>query len=306
LRQIAQNAGPAKGTISGALVVLQRLQEDYDLDIDHHTAKSGTQIQGASGRAVSDILAMFGEVRQYVAEGGRTNRGLRSEINSLLRALAELQLEALEVDERNRILQEMQRLLVTQVQIFFNRQRLSFEFDPTKSVQQLIRTLLRTAEESGKEGPVAQYLVGAKLALRFPDENVANQSYSTADQQTARPGDFTIRDTAFHVTVAPQFLLFEKCKRNLADGLRVYVLVPERILEAARQFAEQEAPGRITTVSIESFTAQNIEEMAYFSNSGLVKGLHALLEAYNIRTDQVEIDKSMLIEIPTNLRSSSV
>ena len=99
LRYIAQNEGPAKGTISGALVVLQRLQEDYDLHIDHHTAKSGTQIQGASGRAVSDILTTFGEVRQYVAEGGRTNRGLRSEMDSLLRVLAELRLEVLEVEE---------------------------------------------------------------------------------------------------------------------------------------------------------------------------------------------------------------
>jgi hypothetical protein len=44
--------------------------------------------------------------------------------------------------------------------------------------------------QSGKDGPVAQYLVGAKLALRFPTEKIGNESYSTADVQLNRPGDF--------------------------------------------------------------------------------------------------------------------
>ena len=78
--------------------------------------------------------------------------------------------------------------------------------------------ILAMARETGKYGPVAQYLVGAKLQLRFPEVVVRNESYSAPDQQTGQPGDFVVGDTAFHVTVAPTTGHFEKCVRNLREG----------------------------------------------------------------------------------------
>jgi hypothetical protein len=297
-----QNHGPAKGTIAGSLITLERLKEDYSLSIDKHTTERGTQIRGASGNAVAKILARFGETRQYVSEGGRTNRGLRSAVESLLNVLRELHLEKLPESNRNEILEKMQEYLVDEIRAFFNRQRLPFHFDPTKSVLQMLQNLLEAARESGKEGPVAQYLIGAKLAVRFPGEDIENFSYSTADVQTERSGDFSVRDTIFHVTVAPQTQLIEKCRKNLQNGYRVYILVPERVVLGARQLADQAVPGQITVMSIEGFTAQNIEEMACFSNNELKSRLHALLETYNKRVGEVEIDNSMLINIPANLQ----
>src|SRR4051812_31312012 len=88
-----RNGLPAKGTVAGALVVLERLQINYDLHIDAHTAEGGSQITGASGSAVARILHTFDEVRPFVAEGGRTNRGLRGDISSLLNSLRPLELE---------------------------------------------------------------------------------------------------------------------------------------------------------------------------------------------------------------------
>jgi len=55
-------------------------------------------------------------------------------------------------------------------------------------------------------------------------------------------------------------------------------------------------------VSIETFVSQNLEELSVFTTKGLVSGFRRLLETYNERVDRVETDKSMMIDIPRNLR----
>ena len=69
------SGGPARGTISAALVVLDRLMNDYDLHLSSHRAGGQSQIRGASKSAAARILAGFGESRPFLKEGGRTNRG---------------------------------------------------------------------------------------------------------------------------------------------------------------------------------------------------------------------------------------
>jgi hypothetical protein len=292
---------PAKGTISGALVVLEHLKENYNLEIDAHTAQGGSQIKGASGTAVRQILARFGETRAFVSEGGRTNRGLRGDVHTMLNAIGAAKLETLSAHERNRVLEGFQRFLVDRIRDFHNRQRLNIIFDPSKSTRQIIQDLLTLASETGKKGPVAQYLVGAKLQLRFSGEEIGNESYSTADMQLDRPGDFLIGNTVFHVTVALMPGVYDKCQRNLTGGYRVYLLVPDEFLEGARQNAKAIAPGQIAVESIESFVAQNVEELSEFSDRKLPKQFSRLLEIYNQRVDATEIDKSMMIEIPRQL-----
>lgn len=248
---------PAKGTIAGALVVLDHLKNDFVLELDDHTAKGGSQIKGASGVAVKRILANLGENRPFVSEGGRTNRGLRNDIKNLLNALKKAGLELLPSENRKYILSVCQQFLVDKVKDFHNRQRLKPIYDPSKSTWQYVRDLLDLARETGKEGPVAQYLVGAKLQLRFPNDTIRNESFSTSDEQSNLPGDFVVGNTAFHITVAPMPLVYDKCTRNLNDGFRVYLLVPDRSLAGARQNADVILMGKIAVESIESFVAQN-------------------------------------------------
>jgi hypothetical protein len=295
------SGGAPKGTIAAALVVLERLKQEYRLDIKVHTAPGGVQIKGVGGPAVKKILARFGEVRPFLKEGGRTNRGVRDQIKMMLETLENSRLVSLPPEKRADVLNDMQRFLVGKVAVFHARQRIKMVYDPSKSTWQNILGLLSVARETGKEGPVAQYLVGAKLQLRFPDIAVSNESYSTADDQLGRPGDFYIGDTAFHVTVAPMSPLFEKCRQNLDNGYRVFLLVPERALAGARQNAELMVAGRIAVESIESFVGQNIEELSYFTRDKLKNGFRRLLETYNDRVDWAETDKSMLVEIPRNL-----
>lgn len=297
------SGGPAKGTIGGALVVLDRLKTDYDLDIDKHTTDPGSsQIKGVSGAAVKKILEKYGETRRFVTEGGRTNRGLRGDIITMLETLKKLNLHTYPSEDRNRILSEFQRYLAQKVAEYHSRERLKFVYDPSKSAWQAIHELLEAAREKYVEGPVAEYLVGAKLQLRFPEFAVRNESYSVSDEQSELPGDFVVGDTVFHVTVAPMMPLLEKCLRNLETGYRVYILTRDSRVGMVRSDADQRSNGRISVSSIESFVAQNLEELSEFAQNELGDGFYALLTTYNCRTDVVETNKSMLIEIPENLR----
>lgn len=292
---------PARGTIGGALVVLDRLKEDFDLSIERHTARGGAQIVGASGAAVAAVLARFGETRPFLSEGGRTNRGLRGDIASMLLALGATDLGALSPADRAEALRELQHFLAERVREYHNRQRLRIAFDSAVSTWQFVRNLLAVAREAGKEGQVAQYLVGAKLQLRFPDEAIENFSYSTADTQLGRPGDFALGRTAFHVTVSPMVAVYGRCERNLAAGYAVYLLVPEHAVVGAKQNAEAVAPGRIVVESIETFVAQNIDELTIFGKDDRAPQLRALVDVYNRRVDAIERDKSLLIELPSRL-----
>jgi hypothetical protein len=295
---------PAKGTVGGALVVLDRLKTDFNLDMVHHRARGGAQIKGVSGPYVTAVLKAFGETRPFLSEGGRTNRGLPKDIETMLAALATTPLAGMDGTERIAVLEELQRFLVAKVRALHQRERIPLEFSYHKTTRRLVNEILQAARSEQKSGQVAQYLVGAKLQQRLsPQEiDVTNESYSTADATSNRPGDFLIGDTVIHVTMTPGLPLFEKCRRNLADDYRVLILVPEDAVYGARQNAEGVGEGRISVEAIESFVGQNVDEMSGFSSHGLKDKLLELLQIYNSRVDSVEPDKSVLIEIPPNLR----
>lgn len=301
LKIVKANNGPANGTIAATLVLLERLKEKYDLDFENHVAPGGAQIKGASGISVATILSNFGETRSFAKEGGRTNRGGQGEIRPLFKSLVSLKLELLTQQERNNVLTSFQAFLVERVQDFHNRQKLKLVFDPKFSTWQIIHDLFETSHNEGKAGYVMQHLVGAKLQLRFPDIIISNQSASTADRPTNRSGDFAIGNTVFHVTVSPMEGVYKKCQENLKEGLKVYLIVPDGKLAAARQLAEQYCNGQIAVESFESFVSQNIEEISMFSSDRLKHSIVGLINLYNERVNAVEVDKSLMIELPFNL-----
>jgi len=292
---------PPKGAIAGALVILGRLQKDFDLKLSNHLATGGAQIRGAGRAALKKILADFGEERPFLSEGGRTNRGLPGQVRDLLANLGELGIAQFPADPRGDVLRTMQSWLVERVREFHQRQRIRISFDPAKTTAQLVKELLGEAKQNRKDGPLAQHLVGAKLQLRYPDLQIENNSYSTADLQLGRAGDFLVGDTAFHVTVAPMPPVYERCQHNLQRGIRPYLLVPDEKVVGAAQNCETMAPGKVTVLSIETFVAANVDEISQFSSDALRREIRSLLRIYNDRVDAAERDKSFLIEIPSNL-----
>lgn len=296
---------PARGSIAAALAVTERLKEDFSLDLADHRAEGGAQIRGTGGHAVAAILARHGDERSFLAEGGRTNRGAPAAIEALLQRLTGTGIEDLSNDDRNRVLEGVQRFLVEKVAEYHSRERIRFNFSDQASATALVARLMATAREQGQAGEVAQHLVGAKLQLRFPGAAIQNETTSTADAPTGRPGDFAVGDAAFHVTVAPQPGVMERCQRNLNDGIRPQLVVPADRLAAAKELAEQASGEGIAVLSLEQFVAQNVEELGGYSADGFRDQLAALLVMYNARVDAVELDKSLLIALPPQLEESA-
>jgi hypothetical protein len=94
----------------------------------------------------------------------------------------------------------------------------------------------------------------------------------------------------------------ERCAGNLKNGFRRRVLVPENAVTAASQIARLTGLHKQVAVqSIEDFVGTNIGEVAGFTKDEIKTQLRKLLEIYNERIDVAEADKSLKIEIPTNL-----
>ncbi|HET6514016.1 MAG TPA: DUF4928 family protein [Thermodesulfovibrionales bacterium] len=164
-----------------------------------------------------------------------------------------------------------------------------------------VHNLLEEARKNGKEGEAAYHLIGASLQMTFPDILLRNAPYDSAADTRGKPGDFFVGDTAFCVTASPFISIFENYRQTLDDGYRVFVLVPDRVLAAARLNADLTVEGRIDVCSIESFVSQNIEWSSCFDRDKRKSAFRRLLVTYNDRINTAEKDKSMLVEIPRNL-----
>lgn len=306
LRPMKKYGGrPAKGLVAAALVVLERLRCKCELSLDAHIVEGGAQIAGLNLSSLRKVLDRFGESRPFPSEAGRTNGGNISAIRSLLESLSDAGFGALSEAKRLQLLDEFQEFLVRSLNAYYNLERVRFDFDPSKPPRNMIGDILAAAQQRNQGGPVAQHLVGAKLAIRFPHLAVGNSSYSAADEQTGRSGDFHIGKTAFHVSVAPNMGHVKRCAQNVKDGLSAIVLVLDSKLAAARALLETEGlESKVVAESLESFVGQNLSELAEFAPAKFAENLSSLLEEYNRRVAEVETDASLLIELPAALKSA--
>lgn len=293
---------PKRYVVCAGLAITELIRKTFPLtERDYLTEKN--QVKKTGGPAIKSILERFGESRQYAREGGRTTRGTRPAAERLVKALNAISaLSQLSESERQEVMDALQEWLVDRVKEYFDRKKIDVEITLDKSGQQIVAGIIEAATARGVAGAVAQHLVGAKLALRYPHLNIENHSYTTADIQLGRPGDFVVGDTVFHVTVAPMPAVIDKCDANLRNNFRSILLVTESKLQAARQMAEMKGiSDRVGLYSIEAFVGQNIEELSEFGRGNLSQGWKTLLEKYNERVIEVETDRSLLIEIPANL-----
>ncbi len=304
LPPMKQHGGlPAKGTIAAALVVLERLRNNPALNIRAHRASGGAQIAGLTPSALQKILLRYGEKRPFSREGGRTNRGNNAPTEMLLESLQAHGFDKLSDAERITGIDGIQELIVLKIADYFALDKISFAYSFDAPIAKIIHEILSFASERGQDGPVAQHLVGAKLALRFPNLDISNYSHSAADAQSERSGDFQIGDTAFHVTVSPGAALFEKCAENIRNGITVAVIVPSKKLTNANTHADDAQLTDVISISaLESFVGQNISEIGGYNKRDISHSLSELLHEYNNRVLEVESDQSMQIDIPKPLR----
>ena len=290
---------PNTYVMCAGLAVLERMRRAYPLHRADYVTP-GNQVR-TSGSLIQSILERNGEERRFTREGGRTTRATVPAAEGLAAGLNETAaLVSLSDEDRGQVIDELQVWLVERVRGYLDQQAIEVEVNLGKPAPQIVSDILEAA--GAKSGAVAQHLVGAKLALRYPDLDIENFSYTTADQQLGRPGDFVVGDTAFHVTVSPMPPVLDKCEANLRNGYRSMLLVLDSRLQAARQMAETiDVQDRVGILAIESFVGQNIEELGEFGKGGLAEGFRKLLETYNERVEEVETDRSLLIRLPENL-----
>lgn len=302
------DGGLNPGVLGTAISVSELLRKYWPLS--QSVVDTGSQIRGQGGPAVGRILARYGERRKFLSEGGRTSRKSRPygiELGSILTKRGNaLGYSDFSVEAKNRIVDNLQRALTELTQNeFFNRQRLTPEvIDPNYPITETVSSIMNAAiaRRGTVAGAVAQHLVGAVLQHLYPYDSVGQDSYTTADVQTARAGDFAVGSSAFHVTMAPAQALFDKCRKNLSDGYRPIVLVPDRLVAAAIQIADiSGVKDRVAVLSIESFVALNIEQLGHFDIALIRPELRNTLRTYNDRIMAIEADLSLMIEIPERL-----
>lgn len=293
-----------RGNIAGGLVILENLRSNFDLDIRAHRAANSDQLRNATGSNVQRILNRYGEERVLLREGGRTNRGLMRNLEPFMKELDAAGLESLAPEDRNYEIGLMQAFLADRAKDILNAGKITFDYRRDITSREIVGQIIEVARNRNKAGEVAEYMVGAKLALRFPEYQIRNSAASAADEQTDEQGDFQINDCVFHVTVSPNRGHYDKCLRNLSNGYRVFLLVPDRALAGSRQISELEMNNRVSVESIESFISQNIEELSEFSSEQVARNIKSLISEYNERLSEVETDLSLQIEVPRALEDA--
>lgn len=153
------------------MTISQRFGEAFPIEDSAIRTQRG-QVKGLSGEAVSRPLRKFGETRPFTSEGGRTSRGsmdLALELTSLLNDHGPVSLSDAGLVQ---LAEDLQEWFVRLIQHeYFDKKRITADIDSGKPAPQAIALLLESAANRGGNAAVAvaQHLVGAKLALRFPN-----------------------------------------------------------------------------------------------------------------------------------------
>ncbi|MGG7652710.1 DUF4928 family protein [Kocuria rosea] len=285
------------------LIVSEMIRGGLPITTERLLSNGESQVRGLSGSSVARILERHGETRPFTAEGGRTSRGTLPLARSLQQIINE-SADSVSIGPTDLV------WLATDLENFFTRcvqtdymdkQRIKVELNASKPVSRVVEDILTAASTRSDRptGIVMQHLVGAKLELRFPEENIGKDKAHTADQQTDRQGDFQVGTTAFHVTVSPMEKLINRCRENRNAGFRPVLLVPAGRVAAAIQLAEVGGLADVIGVeSVESFVGTNIEELSIFDGERIKGGIAQLVRRYNNRIRTIETDQSLRIDEP--------
>lgn len=156
-----------------------------------------------------------------------------------------------------------------------------------KTAEAVISEILMGADKLQMAGNVSRGLVGAMLAIRFPNVRVGGASKGGWNPRSKTDsGYFEIENSVFEVAVGlPYDKNLDRIESILKrPGREVWIITREdRVAiwksEVAKRFGR--LVRRIVVTSVESFVGQNISELAEFSSSGKTDRLKQLVDLYN-------------------------
>ncbi len=289
-----RNKKISRNTVAMGIVVFDHLKRDCPVSRDEVISQGG-EVSGARS-GLGKILESYGIPASYLKEittrqGHQDGQRLFEmfEWGNIFAQLSE--------PERDGILLELIDTLRKLANDWLRRQNLKLDIDRRQAPSTWVNVIVENAKgRSG--GIVEQQLVGAKLARRFQGTDIPNHPAHAADKQTERMGDFTISNLVYHVTAAPSRNVLQKCADNLKAGYHPILLIPREQETKVRILAQDEGiEQQLTIISIESFIALNIIEIATDENKDFFSILKEIVEIYNARLSAVETDLSLQIEV---------
>lgn len=276
--------------LQAALALLEKLRGSPSLALENHLASkgsSGLESHETFGNLAHERLKLEPINKNH----GRRSCSLQDWGQDLLDILAAAGFENAIADARENLITLTQQSFATILRGILEQEPLEVRIRG-RSAEAVIRDLMRQAEEKGKAGDVAQYLVGAKLMLRFKREVPVRQANKgdrkSRSDPNARPGDFTIENAVIEVAVG---LPDEKHIAQVAEALEnteseVWLLTrADRVSTWKSELEGFDGVDirRVVVTSVEAFVGQNITELAEFSAKEKATQLHALFDLYNAR-----------------------
>lgn len=275
--------------LQAALALLERLRQFPSLSLSDHRAQGSSGV--ISHETLGDRVHERLKLQPINKNHGRRSSNLTAWGQSLLDAIAAAGFADASSEKREEIISQAQFELSKPLRAIIEQEPLEARIKG-RSAEAIIHHLLRDAEEKGKSGEVAQYLVGAKLALRFKRDipvHPANKSdrRHRADAN-ARLGDFEIENAVIEVAIGPAD---QKHLQQIAEILdksdkEVWLLTRSDRVNGWRNEVERSddiVNDKVVVTSVEAFVGQNITELAEFSTKGKATQFQALFELYNSR-----------------------
>jgi hypothetical protein len=276
--------------LQAALALLERLRDFPSLALSDHLSQSGSAgIQGHE--TFGDKALQRLHLQPINKNHGRRSSNLPGWGQELLTAVAALGFANATPEVRSQIINEAQEIFAAPLRAIIEENPLEVRLRE-RTAEVVVSDLLLAAEEKGKSGDVAQYLVGAKLALRFNREipvYPANKSDRTSHFDPApRLGDFEIENAVIEVAVG---LPDDKHLQQIAEiqeksDAEVWLLTrADRVETWQKEIKKDKGVNtrRVVVTSIEAFIGQNITELGEFSAKGKIERLKALFDLYNTR-----------------------
>lgn len=271
------------------MALLERLRDFPSLTLSDHSAQGGASVisHETFGKRVHERL----NLQPINKNHGRRSSNLPAWGQELLDEIAAAGFGKAGNAQRDHIISHAQNVLAKPLRDIMEQEPLEARIK-ARSAEAVIHDILLQADEKGKSGDVAQYLVGAKLALRFEREipvHPANKGdRKSRSDQDAKLGDFEIENAVIEVAVGPAD---EKHLEQVAEILdttdaEVWLLTRADRVAAWKNEIERTDDiddKRIVVTSVEAFVGQNITELAEFSAKGKVTHLQALFDLYNAK-----------------------
>ncbi len=183
----------------------------------------------------------------------------------------------------------------------------TLHYAPSHSLCAMFRDLLQQAQKHQKEtlgvmitDTILHYLIGAQLKLILATKNVEVKLHrvSVATALPTCPSNFLINQFAIHVTIYPTLALIEKCKENLAAGLRPIIITENDQVKTVEILANTKAiDGYVEIWAAEQFLAASLYELSGFNEIERNTTIAQLVAVYNQLIDEFETDPSLRISI---------